>query len=185
MPAKDVEKRRATSIAWAKAHAEELKKRHHDYHKAHAEEINARCRLYNKEHREENKKRRELNAEHIKMRNKIYRETHKEEIKRKGILYFEKNREKIKVRKRLYDKEHPTRSRGPEYIIKRRNTLRKSKQIERDMLGKSYIIKRINQTTKLSRDTIKQHPEFIENWKQQIKIKRLLNSKRNENITTS
>jgi hypothetical protein len=185
MPAKDIEKRRATARAYYKAHAEELKKRYREYHKAHAKEINARCRLYNKEHREENKKRRELKDEYIKMRGKIYRETHKEEIKRKGILYFEKNREKIKVRKRLYDKEHPTRSRGPEYIIKRRECLRKSKKRERDVLGNSYIIKRINQTTKLKRDTIKQNPDLIENWKQQIKVKRLLKQKKDENIKTS
>jgi hypothetical protein len=45
-------------------------------------------------------------------------------------------------------------------------------------LRKHYIINQIQQSTGLSREEIKKHPELIESMKQQIKLKRLLKQKK-------
>lgn len=53
-------------------------------------------------------------------------------------------------------------------------------------LGNSYIALLIVRSLDIDRETLKQHPELIENHKQLIKIKRLLKSRKNDkSIKTS
>jgi hypothetical protein len=58
--------------------------------------------------------------------------------------------------------------------------------IERtDKLTDTYIVQNIHYAYGLDYKTIRQHPELIESYRQQIKIKRLLKQKKDENIKTS
>ena len=53
------------------------------------------------------------------------------------------------------------------------------------MLKDSYIIQNIMLRFKLKRKNIKAYPELIKSYREQIRIKRLLKSKKHENIKTS
>ena len=102
---------------------------------------------------------------------KIYYQLHPETCKERHANYRINNR--IKILKK---------SRG-KYKINQIEILHKIKEDVKNLTD-NYIEGVMRLTTKLNLKTIRQHPELIENYRQQIKIKRLLKQKKNENTKT-
>lgn len=101
---------------------------------------------------------------------KIYRQLHYESIKEWEANYQINNREIILQRNRIQHKRNR---------IKISDTNKENAK----NLTDNYVESIIRRTTKLNLKTIRQNPKFIENYRQQIKVKRLLKSKGNEQST--
>jgi len=100
------------------------------------------------------------NIKYIKKRTKEYRENNKEYYKEIGEKWRENNKEHISD----YNKRY--------------------RQNKRSTIPDVYIRILLNRQYGLHAKILKQHPELIENYRQQIKIKRLLKQKKNENNET-
>ena len=123
------------------------------------------------------------NKEHVKeyqIKNKDEIKNRKKEYHLKNKEYFKEHRKKYRIKNKEYIKEY-----NKEYMIKNKEYIKEYGKKIRDDLNESYILARIRSNTGLSIKTAKQHPELIENFRQQILIKRLIKSKKNENIKTS
>jgi hypothetical protein len=87
--------------------------------------------------------------------------------RKRGKKYWGENKNKLMIRRKDY------RQKNEAYYRNRRISL----------LSDGYIANNIRQTINLSTLTIKQNPDLIENYRQQIKVKRLIKSKKNDKST--
>ena len=96
---------------------------------------------------------------------------------RASIKYRKKYSDKIKEKNKKYRLSHP-------YGEKQKKSEKKRRKKNSDKLTDRYVINIIRHVKKIKAKTIRQHPEFIENYRQQIKFKRLLKQKKDENTKT-
>lgn len=94
-----------------------------------------------------------------------YYETRKEEIRKIARLYKIRNRNWISKKQREYYTTHP--------ILRKEKCNRRARDLQ-----DCYLINHLCRDFRLTAKDIRQHPELIENYRQQIKIKRLLKSKK-------
>lgn len=117
------------------------------------------------------------------------KEEKKQDRRNKQKEYKIKNRAKILEAHKQYHKEHREQERQYCKEWKEQNKdkryLKNRHKIEVADLTNDYLLNCIKRTYDLSREVLKQHPDLIESYRLQIKIKRLLKQKRHENIKTS
>jgi hypothetical protein len=127
-------------------------------------------------------------------RMKKWRKDNYKEIRRYRIQYDQNHYDIIKNQKSIWEKNNHTGN--PDHLRKRKDDYHSNKngQKERqssycksltDSLDDQYIIACIKQNYRLERETIKEYPEFIESYRQQIKVKRLIKTKKDESTKTS
>jgi hypothetical protein len=144
----------------------------------------------------------ERNKDYTKKYNKIHKERNKEKLSIQQKKWYEENRDIILQKAKIYgerNKERRTKNKK-EWDSKNKEKRKKDRRmwseinkdkvieqqrIERDELKDIYVIRGIHSFTGMKFKIIRQHPELIESWRQQIKVKRLLKQKKNENISTS
>lgn len=111
---------------------------------------------------------------------KLYRELNKDDLRAKEKIYKKiynkRHPEIVKARQLRYKKRHPDR-------INKKNRRRYKRHME--ALTDRYVIHIISHTKGIPEKTIRKYPELIESYRQQIKLKRLLKQKKNENNETS
>jgi hypothetical protein len=110
------------------------------------------------------------NRELILKRAKEYRIKNKDKIRKEYKAYCDKNRDEIRLKGRIKNID---------------GERRKQRKEDRDYLKTYYISAKLRRSTGLNMKTIKEHPELIESYGQQIKIKRLLKQKKDESTKTS
>lgn len=116
------------------------------------------------------------NAEKLKnKRVKRYNEN-AERIKDENKKRYLKNPEKVKEINAKWKNTNPEK-------VKEGN--RKAEKTHRENLTDRYLIQNIKRTIKIPPEIIKEHPELIDNYRMQIKVKRLLKNKKDENSKTS
>lgn len=114
------------------------------------EKIKLRAKKWYEEHKDVVKKAHASKSDELKKKNKEWRSVNKEKIKK----YKVKTKEKIKIQQK------------------------KDRKKAIDKLADWYVVNNIAARTGLSLSTIRQHPDLIENHKQQLQLKRLLKSKK-------
>lgn len=123
---------------------------------------------YNKNHKKE------MHTYNIKNydkeRRKKYYEIRKDEIRDTCRLYGQTNKNKLYEKRKEYLKNHPD--------IKKELIYRKVRELQ-----DCYIIANIKKSMELDTKTIRDNPELIENYRQYVKVKRLLKSKKNDTST--
>jgi hypothetical protein len=140
-----------------------------NYRKNNRERYLARARKYNFDHREENSIKNKIRRDKVKKENP-------EKIIQKRHIDYIKTREISLRQSKIYALSHPEM-----YRLASKKYHNKVKE----ELGDEYVIAIFKPASGLRITTIKNNPELIEKWRQQIKIKRLLKQKKNENTETS
>lgn len=134
---------------------------------------------------------RDNNRDHIKELSANYRLTHKNKIKEDQKKWRDENREYMSIRYKKYTIENSEKiiEKSAKYYKQNKNILiEKAKNISKKNvknLSDSYIKVVIHNSSGLKRDTINENPELIENYRQQIKVKRLLKTIKNGNKKAS
>jgi len=142
--------------------------------------------------REYFKEYRSKNAEKLRERRREYRGSDKYReyrIKNADIILL-KRKEKVKekaIKARIYRLQNPEKIRAQELKrrYKRRDEIHIANLETVKNLPDRYVINCIRNRIKISPATLRNYPELIEEWRQQIKVKRLLKSKKDENTETS
>jgi hypothetical protein len=104
------------------------------------------------------------NKEHSKKYCREYRENNKEHCKEHDREYRENNKEHLNELSKKYIRGY-----------------RKNNIIP---ISDKYIIEQLRVRFGISRQVSRQYPELIENYRQQIKLKRLIKTKKDENTKT-
>jgi hypothetical protein len=146
------------------------------YRESHKAEQSILGKEWRGSHKEHISKYRELNKTRINNNRRRYSGLNKDKIKKWGRNNYNKHKDKIREKNEEWKRTHVEQ-------YNRYIKLRSRKQV--DGLIDNYIIQIIVRNYKISQDIVKQHPELIENWRQQIKIKRLLKQKKHEDIKAS
>ena len=87
-------------------------------------------------------------------------------------------KERENLRQRTYYKEHTEQ-------VKKYMHSKNERNYYNLIIDNSTVRERIKRSIGLPYDIMNQHSELIENWKQQLRIKRLLKLKKNESTKTS
>jgi hypothetical protein len=126
---------------------------------------------------------RQENAEIIKERKAKYRQENAEIIKERKAKYWAENGPKFKEDRKKYRSENSQKIKEQ----KRRdiNKFRQTKALWHIRLHDRYIVSLIKKQFGLSEETIKEHPELIESYRMQLKMKRFLKHKKDEDTKTS
>lgn len=130
-----------------------------------------------------------VNKETRAEKNKQYKVSHKEYFKQYGIQYYKLHKIKFyhQRRKWIENNREKYKEMCNKSSISLKHKLQKRKCSKKaiDSLLDSYIIERLHDIIKIDFKVIKQYPELIENYRQQMRVKRLLKSRKDENIKTS
>jgi len=110
---------------------------------------------------------------------KSYRKTpaYKKARVRANARYRKKYPDKIKEYDKKYRLSHP-------YGERQKETEKKRRKKNADKLTDRHVINVIRHVKKIKAETIRQYPEFIQTYRQQLKVKRLLKQKQDENTKT-
>lgn len=154
------------------------------YYKDWPNKFSHTCKLceakHSKEYQIKNRGKRKLyeknNLKRLNEQHKKWRDSNHERVLECERKYWKNNLE----RKRILQKQWTHNNRE---IVNKAAKLRQKKYVEK--LLDSYIIARIKNEFKMEHKIIKENPELIENYRQQIKVKRLLKQKKHENAEAS
>ncbi len=108
-----------------------------------------------------------------------------------GILYYENNKNKVKRQHRekrdlliqqnkQWRKENKDKIKKYKELTKDKRIIQQKKDHKKSInkLSNWYVCNNIRARTGLSLKTIREHPELIESYREQIKLKRLLKQKK-------
>jgi hypothetical protein len=118
----------------------------------------------------------EKNREKHRLSAKEYRINHLEQCKQTVRKYRKLHKEKCYELNMLWS------NKNKKYVAEKKKI---TERLNRNNLKDTYMINIMMAVLNLSRKTLYQHPELIENYRQQIKVKRLLKQKKHENFETS
>ena len=139
------------------------------YYKSHKDEIIANCRQYRESHKDKiiarDKKYRESHGNEISQRLKQYYKSNKDKLNLKSSQYYKSNKDKLKSYSIQYEKCHM-------------DDVKKRHRGYASYLHDLYIKNCIYHVLGLHPDQIP--PELIESYREQIKLKRLIKSIKNE-----
>lgn len=180
-------------------HKEEINQKARDDYKVHKEKILRKLKEWRDNNKDKislaNKKYCKNNRDTLLVKNKKHYNDNKIKILQQMHKYYELNKDKILQRNRVYANKNKDKIRAKqiEWAQKHRRYLNDKYRLSgrlsdrRDTLEltDNYIIQLIGQNG-ITTNIIKQHPELIDNYRQQIKLHRLIKKQSNgQSIETS
>jgi len=162
-----------------------------DYYTKNKERLSEHSKDYWAKNREwlleKGKEYRAKNKGRISKRNKEYKAKNKDHIILKNAEWYKKNYDIIYAKRRIAingDRDkYLTYMRG--YYAKNIDDRLAHTRSQRDELHDQYVCKVLYNVFGISTAMAKEHPELIESYREQIRIRRLLKSKKDENTKTS
>ncbi len=150
---------------WYSENKNKIKAKHREYRRKNRDKILKGKKKYREENREKCYQQYKNwvgnNPEKYKSIQQKYTDIHRDEINKRRLDSYYKNHSENKKKSRKFQAK------------------------KREQLHDSYLIQKVKRDTGLDYKTVKSHPEILKTKRMQIKVKRLLKNKNDENTETS